>query len=87
MQEAISNIIKHSEADKIILDIECINASCIINIKDNGKGFSVEDTLDQNEKHFGLSDMQDRVNILNGSIDIISECGKGTELKIEIPLI
>lgn len=87
VQEAISNIIKHSEADKIILDIECINANCIINIKDNGKGFSVEDTMDQNEKHFGLSDMQDRVNILNGSIDIISECGKGTELKIEIPLI
>lgn len=87
IQEAISNIIKHSEADKIILEIKCIDANCIINIKDNGKGFSVEDTLEQNEKHFGLSDMQDRVNILNGSIDIISECGQGTELKIEIPLI
>lgn len=87
IQEAISNIIKHSEADKIILDIKCIDTNCVIYIKDNGKGFSVEDTLEQNEKHFGLSDMQDRVNILNGSIDIISECGKGTELKIEIPLI
>ena len=87
IQEAISNIIKHSEADNIILDINCIDMNCFIIIKDNGKGFSVEDTLEQNEKHFGLSDMQDRVNLLNGSIDIISECGKGTELKIEIPLI
>lgn len=87
IQEAISNIIKHSEADKIILDINCIDANCLISIKDNGKGFSVEDTLEQNEKHFGLSDMQDRVNLLNGSIDIISKCGQGTELKIEIPLI
>lgn len=87
IQEAISNIIKHSEADKIILNIKCIDSNCIIIIKDNGKGFSVEDTLEQNEKHFGLSDMQDRVNLLNGTIDIISECGQGTELKIEIPLI
>lgn len=87
IQEAISNIIKHSEADKIILNINCIDANCMITIKDNGKGFSVENALEQNEKHFGLSDMQDRVNILNGSIDIISECGQGTELKINIPLI
>lgn len=87
IQEAVSNIIKHSEADKIVLDIKCIDTNCMILIKDNGKGFSVEDTLEQNEKHFGLSDMQDRVNILNGTIDIISECGQGTELKIEIPLI
>lgn len=87
IQEAISNIIKHSEADKIVLDVKCIDLNCVIIIKDNGKGFSVEDTLEQNEKHFGLSDMQDRVNLLNGTIDIISECGHGTELKIEIPLI
>lgn len=87
IQEAISNIIKHSEADKILLDIKCIDSDCVILIKDNGKGFSVEDTLEQNEKHFGLSDMQDRVNLLNGTIDIISECGHGTELKIVIPLI
>lgn len=87
IQEAISNIIKHSEADKIVLDVKCVDLNCVIIIKDNGKGFSVEDTLEQNEKHFGLSDMQDRVNLLNGTIDIISECGHGTELKIEIPLI
>lgn len=87
IQEAISNIIKHSEADKIVLDVKCIDLNCVIIIKDNGKGFSVEDTLEQNEKHFGLSDMQDRVNLLNGTIDIISEYGHGTELKIEIPLI
>lgn len=87
IQEAISNIIKHSEADKIALDVKCIDLNCVIIIKDNGKGFSVEDTLEQNEKHFGLSDMQDRVNLLNGTFNIISECGHGTELKIEIPLI
>ena len=87
IQEATSNIIKHSEADKIVLDIKCIDSGCVIIIKDNGKGFSVEETLEQNEKHFGLSDMQDRVNLLNGTIDIVSECGHGTELKINIPLI
>lgn len=87
IQEALSNIIKHSEASKITLDVKCIDNNCRIIIKDNGVGFSVEDALEQNEKHFGLSDMQDRVNLLNGTIDIISECGHGTELKIEIPLI
>lgn len=86
IQEAVSNIIKHSDADKIILNIDCEDNSCFINIKDNGKGFSVEG-LEQNDKHFGLTDMYDRVSLLNGNMDIISECDQGTELKIEIPLI
>ena len=51
------------------------------------KGFSVEEGLEQNDKHFGLTDMQDRVSLLNGNMDITSACNKGTELKIEIPLI
>ena len=87
VQEAISNIIKHSNADKIILDINCDDNNCFIIIKDNGKGFSLEDGLEQNDKHFGLTDMQDRVSLLNGNIDIISAFDQGTELRIEIPLI
>ena len=87
IQEAVSNIIKHSNADKIMININCDNNSCFIVIKDNGKGFSVEEGLEQNDKHFGLTDMQDRVSLLNGNMDITSACNKGTELKIEIPLI
>lgn len=86
IQEALSNIIKHSDADKIVLNIDCNNNNCFITIKDNGKGFSVEG-LEQNDKHFGLTDMYDRVSLLNGNMDIISVCDQGTELKIEIPLI
>ena len=40
------------------------------------KGFSVEEGLEQNDKHFGLTDMQDRVSLLNGNMDIISACNK-----------
>lgn len=87
IQEAISNIIKHSNADKVVLNISCDGNNCFIVIKDNGKGFSLEEGLEQNDKHFGLTDMQDRVSLLNGNMSIISEYDKGTEIKIEIPLI
>ena len=40
----------------------------------------------QKEKHFGISIMQERVSLLNGNIDIQSQIGSGTKVKIRIPL-
>lgn len=87
IQEGITNALKYSNADKIILTVLNKKDFCSINIKDNGVGFLVDKIIEQRDKHFGLSIMQERVSLINGKIDVLSEPGKGTELKIEIPLI
>lgn len=87
IQEAINNALKHSNADKIILTVGTCKEKCYINIKDNGKGFKFEDNSEQEDKHFGLSIMKERINLLHGVITFNTDIKKGTEINIEIPLI
>lgn len=87
IQEAINNALKHSNADKIILAVGTCEDKCYINIKDNGKGFKFGDNSEQEDKHFGLSIMKERINLLHGVITFNTDIKKGTEINIKIPLI
>lgn len=85
VQESLNNIVKHAEAKKIWFRIKEVNKRCIIDIEDDGKGFVQEKECD--EKHFGISMMRERVELLNGNIAIHSEEGKGTKIHVVIPLL
>ena len=86
IQESLTNIDKHAEADKIELKCKINGDFCVIDINDNGKGFNDQkDKID--EKHFGLSLMKERVTLLNGKIHINSVMGEGTKIHMEIPLV
>lgn len=84
VQECFTNAIKHSQGTKIIFRCKCVDRNCIIDLIDNGKGFAEEDL--KKDKHFGISVMKERVNLLGGTINIDSQVGVGTNIKIEIPL-
>ncbi len=84
VQECLYNIKKHSGADKVIFHCKNKQDNFIIDIEDNGNGFVPE--VINNEKHFGISVMNERVNLLNGCITISSEIDMGTRVHIEIPL-
>lgn len=84
VQECLNNIDKHAEAEKIFFFCKECKGNCIIDIRDDGKGFDVNSNREG--KHFGLSLMKERVRLLGGKIEISSEAGKGTEIHIEIPL-
>lgn len=83
VQEGLNNIVKHAEASEISFICRNDNHICIIDIKDNGKGFCMSNDIE--EKHFGLSLMKERTRLLNGKIDICSIIGKGTTIHFEIP--
>lgn len=87
VQEAVTNALKHSKADRVFFQIKTEKDNCLIYIKDNGSGFSVNGVFEQKDKHFGLPVMKERIDLLNGSIDINSGKENGTELNIVIPLI
>ncbi len=84
IQECLNNVDKHAGAEKIIFSCKSLNDKCIIKIQDDGKGFDVKKPLE--EKHFGLSMMQERIRLINGTINISSKKKKGTCIRIEVPL-
>lgn len=85
VQEGLNNIVKHADAEKIIFRCKKIDDVCVIDMEDNGKGFCEELEEGKGNKHFGLSLMRERVELLNGIIYISSSEGSGTKIHIEIP--
>lgn len=81
--EALINALKHSGADTINFSLKDSCDEIIVNITDNGKGFSVEESV--KDKHFGISIMYERVYLLNGKISIISDFDKGTKIEVIVP--
>jgi signal transduction histidine kinase len=82
-QEALTNVVKHAEASIVRLSFGLREQSVVLTIEDDGRGFSRAQVPDGG---FGLVGMRERIASLNGALDIESERGAGTRLKIEIPL-
>lgn len=80
IQEALSNIIKHSDASNVNIDID-YDLAILLKIEDDGLGFPIN----ANTSGLGLINMKSRSKILGGTFAAESEMGKGTILKFEIP--
>ncbi len=83
IREALLNAFKHSEADNLSFVLKEKENELVVNITDNGNGFSLEEAF--KGKHFGISIMYERVYLLNGKINIISNIGEGTNIEIKVP--
>jgi signal transduction histidine kinase len=82
VQEALTNITKHSQATMVNLSLQQTPEKISLTIQDNGCGFNPRD----NTTGFGLQGMQERTEALNGNFAIASDYGRGCQIKIEIPL-
>lgn len=90
VQEAVNNIKKHAQAHKVFVGLEVTEIELRLNIYDDGVGFNTEKLKQKNDdisSGFGLSSMKERVELLNGEINISSETGKGTRLNIILPFV
>jgi signal transduction histidine kinase len=81
VQESLTNIQKHAQADRVTITGSIVNSGTILEICDNGKGFN----LDRPHTGFGLRNMKERVQCLGGDFSLDSEIGEGTQIKIFIP--
>lgn len=82
VQEQINNIIKHAEAHTIQLVMEEKEDHIHMEIVDDGKGFDIS----AKRAGIGLANMQSRAELLNGYLSIESAIGKGSTLKVDLPL-
>ncbi len=80
-QEQLNNIIKHAGATEVLVQLYITKSRIILSIKDNGKGFNIQDT----KRGLGLHNIFNRTEYYQGVVELKSETGKGCLLKIEIP--
>lgn len=81
VKESFNNIGKHAWCDKVTLAIGITDNRIELTIKDDGKGFDVNQTREFGN---GLSNMKNRIQQIGGTYEIKSEPGKGTETKIKV---
>ncbi|MDD4969247.1 MAG: PAS domain S-box protein [Paludibacter sp.] len=84
-QEALNNIAKHSKATLVKILLRNESNKLFLEICDNGIGFDKNSSSKQDS--YGLIGMKERVVLLEGELDIISEVGQGTCVRVEIPYI
>ncbi len=86
VKECLTNVIKHSEATEVIIEVRKSEKDISLIVADNGKGFDTGKKFSDTErKGFGLSGIPERVKLFGGSYKIESEPEKGTTIKILIP--
>jgi signal transduction histidine kinase len=84
-QEAITNAIKHSGAKIVKIELQFNPQQVVLEIKDDGKGFALENCPGPDEGHFGLLGMRERAERMGGTAYISSNPGTGTKVRVEIP--
>ncbi len=82
IQESLTNVIKHSKAEEVFIDLQRDTKKLEISIRDDGCGFEPEGV----NRGLGLLGMQERVEAVNGKITIDSNTGDGVHIEIILPL-
>ena len=88
VQEALRNVERHAQASEVEIEIKFGAGKTVISVIDNGKGFDLEGSLADLPRagKLGLAGMEERAHLLNGSMNIESELGKGTKVTVELPI-
>ncbi len=88
-QEAISNVVRHSEAKNASIRVECNANKCVLQVGDDGKGFDVSKitSIDQTGRGAGLFGMKERVTLVGGECAYDSQPGQGTKVIAKVPII
>lgn len=89
VQEALTNVAKHSQASIAGVILEFRNSSVKAIVEDNGRGFEAEKIMStrDDERGLGLLGMLERATLLGGKLSVESDPGKGTTVFVEIPVI
>lgn len=84
VQEVLNNMIKHSNAKNIIIELRKTNSRILLKIKDDGKGFDIKE-IDRSQG-IGWKNIFSRLSMINGNINIQSLPGAGTVINIDFSI-
>ncbi|MBN1305433.1 MAG: sensor histidine kinase, partial [Anaerolineales bacterium] len=84
VQEALTNIRKHADARHVILKAVMEAEKLVIEVKDDGRGFSPEEAFAANR--YGLRGMRERAELIGAEFIVFSRPGKGAAVGLKIPV-
>jgi signal transduction histidine kinase len=86
-REAMSNVIRHAGASKVVIHLARMEEKLVLTIRDNGRGFNPAATDAENSglaEGQGLRNMAERAQLLGGRLLVVSSPGHGTEVYVEV---
>jgi signal transduction histidine kinase/ligand-binding sensor domain-containing protein len=89
-QEAIHNIKKHALARSLFVQLEYGQREIALEVRDDGQGFASDKTQESfpegnGQGHYGLTGMKERAAVIGGVLDVTSEPGVGTAVRLRAP--
>jgi signal transduction histidine kinase len=84
VQEALVNVAKHAKASDVDIALELTERDVLVTVQDNGVGAAPKD-LNRPRSH-GIAGIRHRIQVLGGQLDISSVPGRGTTLRVRVPL-
>jgi two-component system, NarL family, sensor kinase len=85
VQEAVNNIIRHATATDICISMNYFSNLLKLKIKDNGKGFTMNQEFSETKHISGIYNMQHRAKLIDAAFDMESEIGNGTTITVTTP--
>jgi signal transduction histidine kinase len=86
-QEALNNVAKHARAENVMVSLEEKDGNALIEIEDDGTGFDQNNFVTVRDGHgFGLHGMRERVELLQGQMEIESGPETGTRIIVSVPI-
>ena len=82
LQEALANVLKHSDAEQVNVDLTYSDTGITLCVCDDGKGFDVEGS----KNGFGRESIMSRAQELGGKAGIVSSPGEGRRVEVTVPV-
>jgi len=85
-QEALHNVKKHADAKHLWVQLEYGPGEIALEVRDDGKGFAVNNGAASPPGHYGLTGMRERAETIRGTLEVTSEPGGGTTVRLQAPI-
>ena len=85
IQEALTNVRKHSQASKAWVRFEADEQRAVITVEDDGRGFDPLRVGQDGREHFGLQTMRERAQGIGGTLHISTQPGQGVRVTVQLP--
>lgn len=86
--ESLSNSEKYAEAGSVDVRLNCEDSRMVLEIQDDGIGFKMPNKLGElvMDRHYGIVTMRERMELINGTLEVETEIGRGTIIRAEVPM-
>ena len=83
-QETLTNIIRHAEANTIVINLKKLDQKLILRVEDDGKGIQIDDTNGNNS--LGILGMRERAKLIGGDLEVFNGTDNGAVILLTAPI-